>query len=397
MERGLLLANDLAGVTASGVLRPSPTVSGAADLVVSLASEPVSGGLSLDNRGSQFQGIWTLGGDVAANGLWSAGDQLAASYSSSPDLLEKTTGQVHYRIPIGTDGLVASLFTAVTHGEPGGSLKVLNVITDSYAAGPRLSYPLWRGRDESLQLDGGFTVQAAKVTLLGNILQSHDQWRVLDLGATYSRVALGGAWTAGIDVAQGIGVFGATSDIAPVSGLTSMSGLSHGNPEFTKISGTLRHSRQIYGPISFAFAAQAQYAFAPLVAGEQVAYGGSQIGRGYDPAAITGDHGAGGAFELRWDERLPDYYLDLVQPYVYYDTAKVWNRHGGGAGLTVTGSGTAGIGSGASIASAGLGIRFFFPLGFTADIEVSRSLRAVIGSDNGQKATKILTDAAFRF
>ena len=399
MERALLLANDTNGVTASGVLRPAPSTPGASDLVVSLSESTFAGGLNVDNRGSRFQGFWTLAGDAEANGIIAAGDQLLASYQTSPDVLEKTAGQVRYRLPIGSDGLAASLGVTVTHGEPGASLAPLNVITDSYAFGPRLSYPLLRSRAESLTFDGGFTVQSAKVNTLGFLL-SHDQWRVLDVSANYSRVLLGGSAAASFDVAEGLGVLGATTnDSTSPLGLQilSPSGATHGNPQFTKLSGTLRYTREIWGPVNASLAAQGQMAFAPLVAGEQIAFGGSGIGRGYDPGAITGDHGAGGSFELRYDQRLPEYFVDLVQPYVYYDTAKVWNVHGATSGIVVTGGGAVGVGSGLALSSVGIGIRFYFPHNIYADVEISHTMKAVPGSDSGKRTNKLLFEAAVRF
>ena len=399
MERALLLANDVNGVSASGVLRPSSNTPGASELVVSVSESPVTGGLNVDNRGSRFQGFWTLGGDAEANGLITGGDQLLASYATSPDVLMKTSGQVRYRLPIGSDGMVATAAVTVTHGEPGAALKPLNVITDSYAVGPRLSYPLLRSRAESLVLDGGFTVQYAKVTALGIDL-SRDQWRVLDLSANYTRYLLGGSLATTFDAAEGIGVLGATSnDSISKEGLPalSQSGSTHGNPQFTKLSGTLRYTRQIWGPVNGSITAQGQYAFAPLVAGEQVAFGGSAIGRGYDPGAITGDHGVGGAFELRYDAHLPQYFISLLQPYAYYDTAKVWNVHGASAGVVVTGSGAVGVGSGLALSSTGLGVRFFFPHNITAAVELSHTMKSVPGSDNGHRTNKLLFEASVRF
>lgn len=377
MERALLLANDLPGITASGVLRPAPSVPGASELVVSIAEQKTSGGLAVNNRGSRFQDVWTLGGNVAVNGLVGVGDQLAASYSTSPNALEKTSGQVRYRRPVGTDGMTASMIVTATRGEPGSSLKPFNLVTTSLAVGPRVSYPLIRTRAESLSLDGGFTVQQANVETLGTPF-SHDQWRVADLALTYSRIALGGSWSASFDGAEGLGILGATPD--------GTATLSHPGAatEFTKLIASFRHIRTLIGPVSLALSGQGQYAFAPLVAGEQITFGGAALGRGYDPGAVTGDQGAGGSAELRWDEHFPSYHLETVEPYVYYDTGKVWNFHPNQGG-------------GQSVNSVGVGIRFFLPYAISADFEVSRTLRAVPGSDNGQKSTKLLMDAAIRF
>jgi len=399
LERALLLANDLGGITAAGVLRPAPAVPGASELLVTITPSRVTGGLNLDNRGSQFAGFWTMAGDAEANGVIAAGDQLAASYATSPDVLEKTTGQVRYRRPIGANGMAASLFVTVTHGEPGAGLQPLHVVTDSYAVGPHLSYPLIRSRAESLVLDAGFTMQDAKVTTLSTTL-SHDQWRVLDASASYSRIVFGGGVTASLDVAQGLGIMGATGSAA-VSELglpvLSQSGGTHGNPEFTKLSGNLHYTRSIWGPLNLAFWTQGQYAFAPLVAGEQIAFGGSQIGRGYDPGAVTGDHGIGGSFELRYDVPMPDYYITLLQPYAYYETAKVWNRHGAAAGVLVTAAGVVGTGQGLTLESAGLGLRITLPRNLTAAFEWSHTMQSVPGSDNGHRANKLLMEAAVRF
>ena len=377
LERVLLLANDIPGITAAGVLRPAPNTPGASELVVTIVETRATGGLAVDNRGSRFQDVWTLGGDVEANGLVAAGDQLGANLSSSPNALEKSSAQLRYRRPVGDDGMTVSLIATESWGEPGGSLLPFDLVTTSLAVGPRLSYPIIRTRAESLSIDGGFTVQQANVESLG-LPFSHDQWRVADVGLTYSRLALGGIWSGSFDGAEGLGILGATPDGTQT--------LSHPGAatEFTKLTASFRHVRTLIGPLSLAISGQGQYGFAPLVAGEQITFGGTQIGRGYDPGALTGDEGAGGSAELRWDEHFPSFYLETVEPYVYFETGKVWNFHPNQGG-------------GQSIDSTGLGLRFFLPHAISTDFEVSRTLRAVPGSDNGQKSTKLLMEAAIRF
>lgn len=378
IERALLLANDLPGVGASGVLRPSPDVPGASDLVVSIAETPVTGGLSLDNRGSPYSGIWTLGGDVAFNSVFGGGDQLVMSLASSPDSLERIIGQARYRHPVGDDGAFASFIVTVSHGQPGSTLSQLDVLTDSIAVGPRISYPLVRTRAESLQLDAGVTVQDARVSLLGQPF-SHDQWRVVDAGVSYLRNGfLGGTWTGGVDLAQGLPIFGATPDGSPELSVPG------GHTDFTKVTATVSHLRNLVGPVNLAVAATGQYAFARLIDGEQITFGGTQIGRGYDPGAITGDHGLGLSVELRYDTALPAFRLQSVEPYVFSDTARVWEIGGTG-------------GTDQTIASAGAGIRFALPYHINAGIEFAHTLRAVPGSDNGKTASKLLVDAAVRF
>jgi hemolysin activation/secretion protein len=56
LERYLLLANDLPGVTARAVLLPSKTTPDAADLLVTVETKPVNGFATIDNRGSRYVG-----------------------------------------------------------------------------------------------------------------------------------------------------------------------------------------------------------------------------------------------------------------------------------------------------------------------------------------------------
>ncbi len=382
VERALLLSNDIPGVAATGVLRPSPSVPGASDLVVTLTQPTVTAGLSANNRGSHFSGIWTVTGNAAYNGLFGA-DELDAAITVAPHAIDQQlSALLHYRIALSDDGLVGTMIGAVTHGAPAGSLGKFEIRTDSWAFGPRLTYPLVRTRDNTLSLDGGFTVQDAKVDILGAKI-SHDKWRVLDLGVTYSSGdMMGGAFSSTLDVAQGLSILGATPNHSPNLSLG-------GRTTFTKLTGLLRYTNTIAAPVSFAITANGQYALQPLITGEQLLFGGTQVGRGYDPGAVTGDSGVGGSFELRYDTRLPDYDINALQPYIFFDAAKVWNRPRPAAvGIPL---------SDFNIASTGVGVRFWLPYNIYFDIEGARTLDAVPGSDNGKRVTKLLTDIAVTF
>jgi hemolysin activation/secretion protein len=247
-------------------------------------------------------------------------------------------------------------------------------------------------------IDGGFTIQDARARETA-VIVSHDQWRVADLSASYSGASFLGSLSASLDAAQGIGILGATSNGTLNNGqpLLSRSGNTSGNPEFTKVTLSSRYARELVAPVTLVISAQAQYAFAPLLAGEQIAFGGAQIGRGYDPSAITGDHGAGAAFELRYDMAINSYGLESLEPYVFFDTAKVWDVKGGAPTLSITALGIAGTGSGLALASTGLGMRFAFAHNITGGIEFARTLKGVPGSDGAQHSSKLLFDAAVRF
>ncbi len=378
IEQGLLLANDLPGVTASGLLRPSAATPGASDLVVSVPPGGMSGGLAIDNRGSRFSGIWSATADAAVNAVFDDTDQLdgslTAALASSP--LRRAAAQLRYRLPVGHRGGLMSLIGTVTHGEPGSTLTAFNVLTDSWAAGPRFSFPLKRSRAESIVIEAGFTAQEARVKILGAPL-SHDRWRVADIGVSYARSDfLGAVWAANVDLAQGIPALGASDNGAPD---LSRPGA---RVDFTKLSGGLRVTRRLADAFSLALSAQGQYAFDPLLIGEKFAFGGSGIGRGYDMGALTGDHGAGGTIELRYDRGVNLFSVQAVQPYIFLDAARVWDVQGP---------------PGQSIQSAGGGIRAWLDHDIFGDFEVAQTMTAVPGSDGGRRATKLLLNLGARF
>jgi hemolysin activation/secretion protein len=156
--------------------------------------------------------------------------------------------------------------------------------------------------------------------------------------------------------------------------------------DFTKVSGVGRVQRPLFDAVSAVLSVQGQYSFAPLITGEQIAFGGTQIGRGYYPGAITGDDGIGSAFEVRYDARTGNSIFRTLEPYAFVEGAWAWYNRG-----------TSNPPRGQNIASVGGGLRFFFPWNIYLDVEAAQTLNAVPGSDNGKQATKVLMDASVRF
>ena len=98
-----------------------------------------------------------------------------------------------------------------------------------------------------------------------------------------------------------------------------------GDANFIKLLGQAARVQSIYGRYSAYFLVSGQYSFRPLLSSEQFSFGGSQLGRGYDPAEIIGDRGVGATAELRMDVAPGWRALQSFQPYVFYDAGKIWN------------------------------------------------------------------------
>jgi hemolysin activation/secretion protein len=383
MERSLLLANDLPGVVASGTLKPAEDIPGASDVAITVDQPRFTGGLGADNRGSRYSGLWTLNADAEVNSILDSADQLAGTFTTSPDASEQVAGQLRYRRPIGDDGVIGTLAGTITHGEPGSTLSQFGVDTNSWAVGPRLTWPIIRSRAETLQLDGGFTFQKADIDVLGSRV-AHDKWRVLDLNATYLLSSwLGGSWLWTAGIAQGVPGLGASDNL---SADLSRKGAYL---DFTKLTGLVRYVGYLPNNFSVVLSGQGQYSFTPLINGELISFGGIGIGRGYDPGAITGDHGIGGSAELRYDYTVGSEYLLAAQPYVYFDAGQTWYiQRGAAVDPSLIDQ---------NIESVGGGVRLTLPYNASLGLEVAQTLHAVTGSDAGKEATKFFVTAGVRF
>jgi hemolysin activation/secretion protein len=397
MERGLLLANDLPGTVASGVLRPSPTEPGASDLIVNLNEPPWEATLYSDNRGAAATGVYTVGAQLVANTLYYVPGQILLDVSGTPDFSQRRLLQGHYTRPVGYNGVILTLTGVDAHGVPvalGG-----NLVSDSFALGARLSYPWVVSRALKVSVEGGLTVQGAKVTAAttpagaptGTFpIYNDDQWRDLDVAVTteYRGLYRDSNTGATVGITQGVPILGAqsTNPFVP-PGSTTPTGASTG---FTKYTLVATHDQPISGPVSANVHGLGQWTDERLVIGEQTSFGGSGIGRGYDPAALAGDIGYGLAGELRYDTHFPQYHLDSVQFYTFYDFAQVRPVHDESPPPV-------GLATHRTLMSTGVGVRAALMERVTGDIELAQELRGVPNNDSDKRDTRILFNGAIRF
>lgn len=386
IEDALLRANNLPGVGVSGLLRPSPTEPGASDLVATISSQRVTTILSVDNRGAVLTDVWTASADLAIRSPFGEGGVLLLDVAAAPDkphIRNSIAGKYIY--PLTDSGLLLTLSALNSHGQPAGDIAGADFVSDNQAYGVRLSYPLIVTRSSTLTLDGGFTVQNALLHEPSLAVFDHDQWRELDVALIYQQNGfLKGVTTATLDATQGLDIFGASP-----AGDVNVSHLG-AVPDFTKLSGVVRRIQEIYGPVSVAVTGTGQYAFQPLYVGEEISFGGAQIGRGYDPAAITGDMGVGGDAELRYRLDITGRHIDSppvtisdAELYAFYDVAKVWDHSG-----PVTPN---------FLESDGFGARTVLDEKLSLGLEAAFPQIRVPTSDYGKKAMRVLFNASVKF
>ncbi|MBC7982557.1 MAG: ShlB/FhaC/HecB family hemolysin secretion/activation protein, partial [Candidatus Obscuribacterales bacterium] len=198
LDRGLLLINDLPGVTATGNLSPGKDER-ETDLLLKVQDDRLlSGEVIIDNAGSRFTGEERFIGTVSLNSPFRFGEQLSATllYSEGTEY-----AQLAANMPIGSDGWRVGLNVSHLGYElVAPEFDALNAKGSSTAFGTNASYPLIRARAASLNVSVSYensrfeneandiTSTRYKVDTLATNLNGYafDDWG----GGGFSRAAL---------------------------------------------------------------------------------------------------------------------------------------------------------------------------------------------------------------
>ena len=96
-----------------------------------------------------------------------------------------------------------------------------------------------------------------------------------------------------------------------------------GRSSFDKLSFFASRQQSLGTRFGLFFGLKGQYAFQSLLSSEEFGFGGSEMGRGYDPSEATADSGLAGTFELRY---FPQEVLNgfSMSPFLFVDAGKLW-------------------------------------------------------------------------
>lgn len=313
IERCLLLANDVPGLTFSSTVKAGKNSDGGVELVVSLKERPFSASVSVDNHGSKGRGPWEHVTSVTENNRLRLDESLTFTYAGSlePKELYYLSGSYHQ--VLNSDGLAFDMTAAYSHGWPGlTSLKSLdfNSTSSSFEAG--FSYPLIRSREQNLRISALGFVEDTKGETLGSTY-SDDRLRGLRARFNYDQVD---AWLGSIGqsqiittVSQGFDGLGSTgNDNATAS-------VANGRVDFTKLEFVASRTQDLTHGFSLYGAFSGQWSRTALLSSEQCGYGGKFIGRAFDPNELSGDLCASTVAEARYD--LPVHGENLTQAQIY--------------------------------------------------------------------------------
>ncbi len=342
LERWLLLAQDIPGLTVRSVLNPSLGDPGALTLVAQVARRPVSGYVTVDNRAFDLVGPVEGLGVFNLDSFTEFGERTQLSLFGA---LEGTNvfGQVSEEAFVGGSGLKVRIYGGIGQSTPSGALKQVGYLGDTNVFGASLSYPLIRSRSQSLNLTGAFDAMENNVdnnvpgSNGGRVRNSYDSLRVLRFGEDYAVLdTVLGPDHIGINgfsakLSQGLSALGASVNGATDPPLPRVGE----NIEFTKIAGEVSRTQTLFKPLPDATVALVgkvgwQYSGTLLPPAEKYYLGGPQFNRGYYYGEVSGDSAATVSAELQLNTPIP-----LPKPipfelqsqfYVFYDWGEVWQN-----------------------------------------------------------------------
>ncbi len=340
LERWLLLAQDVPGVTLRAVLQPSADAPGALTLVAKVSRQAVSGLLTADNRAFRLTGPDEGLAVLDFNSFTSFGERTELSLYDT-DSTTQIFGQASTEFFVGGSGLKVRLYGGQGASTPSGPLAAIGYTGLTTEFGALASYPVIRSRIQTLDVAAYFDAIDSEV--LANTgpagqqtRNSRDVIRVLRLGGDYALEDL----LAGVDrpatetavarLSQGVRGFGSTGNGNPTPGRVGE------RVDFTKLTLDVSRTQTLFTPWANASVAlkgrlAGQYSGDILPPVEKLYLGGTELNRGFYAGEVTGDSGWSATAELQLNTDLSFTALGLAVPasaqfYLFYDQGEVYQN-----------------------------------------------------------------------
>ena len=341
LEKWLLLAQEIPGLTVHAVLNPSLNDPGRLTLVAQVSRNPVSGYVSADNRAFDLTGPAEGLGVLNFNSYTQFGEQLQLSMFGAFDGTN-IFGQASEELFLGTSGLKLRLYAGAGDSTPSGSLAAIGYNGATRVFGGRLTYPLLRARAERLDVAAVFDAIESNVTTTTGVdgttqRASYDSIRVIRAAADYALLdtVFGPDRSAenrvNGTISQGLTWLGASRD----GDITTPPPRLGEKIDFTKFSGQVKREQDLFSPFAGATVALAgtlagQYSKDLIPPAEKFYLGGPTFNRGYYYGQVSGDSGLTFDAELQLKSPLP-----MPKPipwdvqsvfYLFYDWGAVWQN-----------------------------------------------------------------------
>lgn len=333
MERYLLLANDLPGITAQAVLAPAQGGDpGGATLVVQAKKKTADFFASADNFGSRFSGPHQGQVGTVLNSPFGLSERIGVrGINTIGDWDELHYLEGNWDQDIGSEGTKIGFGIAYSNSHPGYTAKPFDIDGTVWTEMLRVSHPLIRSRTTNWYVRGSLVWRDIKTENrslrnpdpMADAFGAHvrDHLRILRIGTSYDLVdRFRGVSFIDVEISKGLPIFGYTKQ-------GDESSHPDGTGNFTKITAEVSRLQSLFiSGLNLYAAAQGQYAFNRLLSSEEFGVGGSQYGRGYDPSEIAGENGIAVKLELQYGRPLDFRFLKGYQVFAFWDYGAIWNK-----------------------------------------------------------------------
>ena len=293
VDRGLLLINDLPGVSASGRFSAG-ALQAQTDLVIEAYDDPlVDGSLNVDNTGSRFTGEERLIVTASLNNRFGLGDRADALilHSDGSDY-----ARLAYSLAAGNRGLRVGLNAShLSYDLVSPEFDALDVDGTSTTVGITADYPLLRSRLKNLYLSFNGANRSFDNEAAGTATTDYSVRRAAVglFGNMYDSFQGGGASGASVEVVQGY----VDLDGSPNQSVDALTTRTAGS--FTKMQATVSRLQAVTDRVSVYAQLSGQVASKNLDSSEKFFLGGSRRVRAYPENEAGGSQGVLATLEVR--------------------------------------------------------------------------------------------------
>lgn len=316
LERGLLLLNDLPGITARSSLERG-SAPGTTQVNVQVSEGPwITGSAWADNYGNRYTGAARANAQVNVNDPFRYGDQIVLGATAAEGL---TLGRIAYSAPIGYSGLRASAgYTALTY-EIGKELAAVGSEGSANTVNAQLAYAFVRSRPFNLSGSVGYEGKALQDETLGVVTRDKrvEDWSVLLSGDAFDSLAGGGLSNFSLTLTHG------DLDLSRVpADLSADQSTARTQGNFSKVNYNVARLQKLSDRFTLFGALSGQTAGKNLDSSEKFMLGGPGGVRAYPVGEASGDEGWVGTAELRYD--MPGKYAGgALQVLGFFDAGSV--------------------------------------------------------------------------
>ncbi len=345
-ERALLLVRDLPGYDVRLQLQPSD-IPGEVVGEVTVVRHTIDADFNVQNYSSRELG--RFGGllRVQFYGLTGLGDRTSVSFFSSPEVRQQKVVQASHEFLLGASGIgVAGHFT-YSWTKP--TLSQLDIDARALVGSGEIDFPFIRRHALNIRGAAGFEMIDQTVDLNGVRLTT-DRLRVPfvriegDAIDPASRLGIGGfsafepRWSLGgtFELRHGVHILGASAGcgVNLIRCRLAANPVTPSRPYGDPAALVVRFGGEAqFRPrpkLAFILSPRTQYSPDTLLSFEEYSGGNYTVGRGYDPGALLGDTGIGGALEVRVGRAAPTGPRAIaVQPFAFVDSAWLWSNSPG--------------------------------------------------------------------